>query len=63
MVMLNANSIILTFPLERGLLIRDQYSGMYRVSTYFVGKMVSELPFSIVIAVYVPRKQAKKKKF
>jgi len=36
---------------------------MYRVSTYFVGKMVSELPFSIVIAVYVPRKQAKKKKF
>jgi len=50
MVMLNANSIILTFPLERGLLIRDQYSGMYRVWTYFLGKMLSELPFGVIIA-------------
>lgn len=50
-VMLNANGVILTFPLERGLLIRDQYSGMYRVWTYFLGKMISELPFGIIIAL------------
>jgi ABC-type multidrug transport system permease subunit len=57
-VMLNANSIILTFPLERGLLIRDQYSGMYRVWTYFLGKMISELPFGIAVAMCVARRAA-----
>jgi len=51
MVMLNANGVILTFPLERGLLIRDQYSGMYRVWTYFLGKVIAEIPFGIAVAI------------
>jgi len=51
------NAVLLTFPLERSLLIREQSNGMYSVSSYFLGKFLSGLPldfffpslFSVII--------------
>lgn len=35
----------LAVPLERVVLVREQYSGMYRISTYFWGRFLVEVPF------------------
>jgi len=55
--MTGLNAVLLTFPLERSLLIREQSNGMYSVSSYFLGKFLSGLPldfffpslFSVII--------------
>eukprot|EP00753_Platysulcus_tardus_P001396 PLAT11325.2.p1 GENE.PLAT11325.2~~PLAT11325.2.p1 ORF type:complete len:695 (-),score=412.60 PLAT11325.2:85-2169(-) len=47
--MMNAvASVIMSFPAERQLFLREQDNNMYRVSTYFLGKTFSELPFQLI---------------
>lgn len=40
--------LITLFPLERNILIRERYSSTYRVSAFFIAKVVSILPFRII---------------
>ena len=40
--------IVLTFPLERNLLVREQNSGMYKIWTYFFGRTTTDLAMNIV---------------
>jgi len=47
-IMASLNSILLTFPLERLLLAREQGNGMYGVTSYFFGKFISMLPFELL---------------
>jgi len=47
-VMTPLNAILLTFPLERLLLAREQGNGMYGVTSYFFGKFISMLPFELL---------------
>lgn len=43
--------VLLTFPLERALLIREQSNGMYSVINYFLGKFISSVPLDIFFSV------------
>eukprot|EP00128_Syssomonas_multiformis_P012306 Colp12_sorted_trinity150504_noHs@9986 len=36
--------VVFVYPLERSVVLRERASGTYRVSPYFVGKIISELP-------------------
>jgi hypothetical protein len=38
----------MTFPLERAAFVREQRAGMYNAITYFVSKILIELPFQIM---------------
>ena len=38
-------SVLLTFPSERAVFLKEQGSNMYSVSAYFLGRSVTELPF------------------
>lgn len=42
-------SVILIFPDERPVFLREVNSGMYKVTAYFMAKLLSELPFGILI--------------
>lgn len=42
-------NIILLFPSERAVFLREVNNNMYTVSAYFFGKIVSELPTSFII--------------
>jgi len=42
------SSVLLTFPVERALFLKEQGSNMYSVSAYFYGKSMTELPTLIV---------------
>ena len=42
-------SVILIFPDERPVFLREANNGMYQVSAYFFAKIFSELPFGILI--------------
>lgn len=42
-------NIILIFPSERAVFLREVNNNMYCVSAYFFGKIVSELPTSFII--------------
>lgn len=42
-------SVILIFPDERPVFLREANSGMYKVTAYFFAKITSELPFGILI--------------
>ena len=42
-------SVILIFPDERPVFLREANSGMYQVTAYFFSKLASELPFGIII--------------
>jgi len=44
-------NIILIFPDERPVFLREVNNNMYDVSTYFFAKVASELPMSICIPV------------
>ena len=50
-IMANLNGVLLTFPLERALLVREYSNGMYSVSAYYLGKFISTLPFDIFFPV------------
>eukprot|EP00732_Lithocolla_globosa_P002455 Lithocolla_globosa_v1_NODE_1615_length_2446_cov_108.467169.p1 type:complete len:653 gc:universal NODE_1615_length_2446_cov_108.467169:1985-27(-) len=41
-------SVVLTFPAERILLLREQNNNMYGVLTYYLSKDLSQLPFDIL---------------
>ncbi|KAF2285982.1 hypothetical protein GH714_009348 [Hevea brasiliensis] len=40
---------IFTFPQERRMLEKERSSGMYRLSSYFMSRMVSDLPMELVL--------------
>ncbi|GAB4846341.1 ABC transporter G member 9 [Ancistrocladus abbreviatus] len=40
---------IFTFPPERMMLTKERSSGMYRLSSYFMSRMVSDLPMELVL--------------
>jgi len=44
-------SVIFGFPIERSVVLRERSSGTYRVSTYFVGKTLTELPRTVLVAL------------
>ncbi|KAI3972499.1 hypothetical protein MKW92_011483 [Papaver armeniacum] len=45
---------ILTFPQERMMLIKEQSSRMYRLSSYFIARNVADLPMELALpSIYV----------
>ncbi|KAJ9153615.1 hypothetical protein P3X46_027040 [Hevea brasiliensis] len=40
---------IFTFPQERRMLAKERSSGMYRLSSYFMSRMISDLPMELVL--------------
>ena len=49
MVFTSVSSIILTFPIEKLLVIRDMNSGMYRVWTFYLSKILADFPISTAL--------------
>jgi len=43
------SNVSLVFPCERPVFLREVNNGMYRVSSYFWGKILSELPMALLI--------------
>ncbi|GJD08270.1 Protein white [Galdieria sulphuraria] len=43
--------IIFAFPLERSIVLRERASGMYRVSAYYLSKILVELPRTILFCL------------
>jgi ATP-binding cassette subfamily G (WHITE) protein 1 len=46
---MSINNIALLFPEERPVFLREVNNNMYSVSSYFVGKILSEIPASIIL--------------
>jgi hypothetical protein len=44
-------NIILIFPDERPVFLREVNNNMYSVSAYFFGKIIAEFPSSIIVPV------------
>lgn len=44
-------NVILVFPEERAVFLREQASSLYDISAYFLGKVTAELPFNLLIPV------------
>ncbi|KAF3777193.1 ATP-binding cassette sub-family G member 2 [Nymphaea thermarum] len=40
---------VFTFPQERPMLVKERHSRMYRLSSYFVARMVGDLPMELVL--------------
>eukprot|EP00999_Lentomonas_sp_LEN2_P000744 NODE_173_length_2004_cov_14.973895_g149_i0.p1 GENE.NODE_173_length_2004_cov_14.973895_g149_i0~~NODE_173_length_2004_cov_14.973895_g149_i0.p1 ORF type:complete len:601 (+),score=114.99 NODE_173_length_2004_cov_14.973895_g149_i0:136-1938(+) len=49
-IMTSLQSVILTFPLERKVFLREYNSGTYGLLTYYFGKSFSEFPFQIIFS-------------
>lgn len=49
---LAANAAIFTFPLEKAVLAKDRSSGAYRLSAYYVGKSLVELPADTIYPIF-----------
>lgn len=47
--MSSLSPIILTFPLEKGVFLKEQSSKMYSVVAYFISRNIIEIPYLIVI--------------
>jgi ABC-type multidrug transport system permease subunit len=45
------NGVILLFPEERPVFLREVNNKMYTVSAYFFGKILSEMPAAIIVPV------------
>lgn len=46
--MSSSMTVVLTFPAERAVFLREYSSNMYSVSSYFFGRSTTELPFVII---------------
>uniref|UniRef100_A0A7S4LQW6 ABC transporter domain-containing protein n=1 Tax=Oxyrrhis marina TaxID=2969 RepID=A0A7S4LQW6_OXYMA len=46
-----AQPLLLTFPFERPVFLREHSSGMYGVAPYFVSKMLAELPLHLLVSI------------
>lgn len=44
-------NIILLFPVEREVFLRERSNGMYNVTPYFLSKIAAEMPFNIIYPV------------
>ena len=42
-------NVVLVFPEERAVFLREQASSLYHVSAYFVAKITSELPYNLLV--------------
>jgi len=49
--MSSAMTVVLTFPAERAVFLREYSANMYSVSSYFFGRSSTELPFVIFFPV------------
>jgi len=49
--MMSLMGVTSVFPLERPLFLRETQNGYYRVSTYYLSKTFSDLPFQIIFPV------------
>ena len=47
----SVNNIVLLFPEERPIFMREVNNNMYSVSSYFFAKVLSELPASIIVPI------------
>jgi ABC-type multidrug transport system permease subunit len=43
------NNVVQIFPAERGVFIRESNNNMYRYSSYFWGRVLTEIPAGIII--------------
>ncbi|KRW98125.1 P-loop containing nucleoside triphosphate hydrolase [Pseudocohnilembus persalinus] len=50
-VMMSMLPVILTFPQERGVFLKEENSKMYTIGAYFVGRTIIEIPFLIVFPI------------
>ena len=44
-------TIILLFPEERPVFLREAHNKLYSVSAYFFGKLIAEIPMAIIIPI------------
>ena len=44
-------NVILVFPEERAVFLREQASSLYDISAYFTGKIIAELPLNLLVPV------------
>ena len=47
--MAGMNNVSLVFPSERPVFLREVNNRMYRVSTYFWSKIITEIPYTILV--------------
>ena len=47
-LMLSVMNIVMTFPEERAAFVREQRAGMYSCLSYYLSKVLVELPFQII---------------
>jgi ATP-binding cassette subfamily G (WHITE) protein 1 len=46
-LMESIQNVVLVFPEERAVFLREQASSLYDISAYFLGKIIAELPFNL----------------
>jgi len=49
MFMMQLNPVILTFPFQRLVFLREENTQMYNVASYFIGKNIVELPIQFLV--------------
>ncbi|KRW98124.1 P-loop containing nucleoside triphosphate hydrolase [Pseudocohnilembus persalinus] len=47
-IMLAIQAVALTFPLERGIFLKEENSRMYSIGAYFIGRSLIEIPYLII---------------
>ncbi len=48
-LMESIQNVVLVFPEERAVFLREQASSLYDISSYFLGKIIAELPFNLFV--------------
>lgn len=49
--MMAVNPVVVTFPAERDVFLREENSKLYSVTAYFIGKSTMEFPFMVIIPI------------